>query len=84
MFYYIIYPVLGDGTSENPRRPDVPAGTSWVGADHGTTYLLASPTAIPGETALTEAQLAAECEARGLTLADVQTWNVNVEPPAGG
>ena len=58
--------------------PSVPAGVSWAGAyDPATkTYLIATPadlSGVPGVTAV--ADLAVECQKRGLAVGDVLRWS---------
>lgn len=78
---YFTTPGTGDGTTGNPFRPDVPAGTAYSGRPsdgHVPRWFLATPadlSAVPGCIEVTD--LAAEASARGLALADVQKWKVS-------
>lgn len=81
MIFYVV-PRIGDGSSENPYRPDLPEGTSFVGAWHGQNgYLVAVPAEIAGRTALSEAERQTECAARGIAAEDVLTWSVGAPDP---
>lgn len=78
-------PAIGTGTDDDPIRPDLPAGTSFVGHhDPKTnTYLLAVPDAAvvsakAGRTALsTTRQKSDALAARNLSEATVNIWRVN-------
>lgn len=64
-------------TIDGWTAPTLPAGTPWSGqpSADGTTYLIATTADLSGisdVTAVTD--LASECAARGLALADVLTW----------
>lgn len=77
-------PAIGTGTDADPIRPDLPAGTSFVGQhDPKTnTYLVAVPDAATvsaktGRTALTTARAKSdEIDARKLRASDVDTWRI--------
>lgn len=77
---YYTAPRIGSGTSDDPYRPDVPAGTSWVGNTDGSDYLIATPANL-SETAKRKRQLPrpaleAAAKARGLRYEDVSRWRV--------
>lgn len=76
---YYTTPTIGVGTYDDPIRPDVPDGTSWVGQDNPDgTYLIATPTRLPAKTGRRERPSLPEQEAarRGLALVDIERWFV--------
>lgn len=87
MQHYYIVPRVGTGTDDDPYRPDVPDGTSWVGLANGVnhSYLIAAADTIDGLTELTETNVREQCAARGLLVNDVlNVWRVSDDPPATG
>ena len=83
MRYYTL-PAIGTGTTADPVRPPVPAGTSWAGSRAADgSFLIATPAALAGIPGLvqllTDAELGAACAARGLDVAAVRSWRVG--PP---
>lgn len=77
-FYYIVAAVE---TEDGGLTADVPEGIAWVGQPHTDgTYLVKTLVEVAGTTALTEAELAAESDQRGLLLAEVrQVWAIGGE-----
>lgn len=79
MVYYTL-PRIGTGTDEDPFRPDVEPGTSWVGAPNGTDYLIATPSDLPAKTGRTKRlprqALENAAHARGIQYADLMRWRV--------
>ena len=77
-------PAIGTGTDADPIRPDLPAGTSFVGHHDSktNTYLVAVPdgatvSAKTGRTALsTTRQKSDALAARNLSEATVNIWRV--------
>ena len=77
-------PVIGTGTQDDPYRPDIPEGTSFVGhCDLGTgTYLIAiaknaTVSAKAGRTELSSKKQKSEAiNARGLRVEDIDTWKI--------
>ena len=82
---YLTVPALGSGTDDDPIRPDLPAGVSFVGQhDPKTdTYLVAVPDAAvvaakTGRTTLATRKAQTDAmAARKLSESDVQTWRVS-------
>ena len=78
-------PAIGTGTDDDPIRPDLPSGTSYVGQhDPKTnTYIVAVPdgatiSAKTGRTTLTTARQESDAlTARNLSEATVNIWRVN-------
>ena len=78
-------PALGTGTDDDPIRPDLPAGTSFVGHHDpkSGTYLVAVPDAAvvsakTGRTTLSTRKAQTDAmAARSLKESDVQTWRVS-------
>lgn len=73
-------PRIGSGTDADPYRPDLPAGTSWVGSTDGADYLIATDTNLP-DTASRKRRLPRQAlenaaKARGRTYEDVMRWRV--------
>jgi|GEM_PF-3951597 len=56
------------------RRPELPQPITWKGKPDGTTYLIASRETADTLTPLTQEQLTAECQSRGLDLEAVLNW----------
>lgn len=74
MRYYTL-PAIGTGTIDDPFRPDLPDGTSWVGTPHDGSYLIATRSPIPPQTGRRERpDPTAEAARRGLAIADVRRW----------
>lgn len=77
MYYYIVERV-GDGTRENPYRPNIPDGVDFVWSDTQCstcqTYLLASNENIDGLERISNLESA--CLSRNLVLSDVEKWFV--------
>lgn len=82
MNHYTV-PRIGTGTADDPFRPDLPAGTSWVGNTDGTDYLIATPADLSDTTKrkrrLPEPPLREAAEARGFRYEDVTTWRVHAK-----
>ena len=82
---YLTVPAIGTGTDDDPIRPDLPAGVSFVGQhDPKTnTYLVAVPdgstvAAKAGRTTLSARKAQTDAmAARALSERDVQTWRVS-------
>ena len=45
MFWYMVKRI-GTGTEDNPYRPDLPDGTSWLGQRKGANYIIVTSTEI--------------------------------------
>lgn len=78
MYYYTV-PVIGDGSEDNPFRPDLPEGTSFVGnIGSDGEYLVASPVDLADTTKrkkqLPRQALEATANAKGLKYDDVLMW----------
>jgi hypothetical protein len=75
--YYYVLPKIGDGTQDDPIRPDIPEGISFVNhpCDDGTC-LTATAVQIPNLTPMSLEGLEYECEMRGLSFDEVLTWFV--------
>ena len=81
---YLTVPAIGAGTDDDPIRPDLPAGTSFVGQHDAKTgtYLVAVPdgatvSAKAGRTTLSMRKAQTdEMAARELSEAAVNTWRV--------
>lgn len=77
-------PAIGTGTDDDPIRPDLPAGTSFVGQHDAktNTYLVAVPDAAivnakAGRTTLSTRKAQTDAmAARELSEADVNSWRV--------
>ena len=82
---YLTVPAIGTGADDDPIRPDLPAGVSFVGQhDPKTgTYLVAVPDAAvvaakTGRTTLSTRKAQTDAmAARSLRESDVQTWRVS-------
>lgn len=81
MYYYIV-PRIGTGTNDDPYRPDVDAGTSFVG-EVGTdgNYIIATLTPQSNKTGRTQIPpiqaLQDACNTRGINYSDVvNKWSV--------
>jgi hypothetical protein len=77
---YYTTPMIGDGTPENPFRPDLPEGTSFSGQVKDGEYLVVVPTVLAESTKrkkqLPRQALEATAKAKGLTYDDVMKWFV--------
>jgi hypothetical protein len=77
-------PALGAGTDDDPIRPDLPAGTSFVGqydAKSGTYLVAVTDAAVvaakTGRTTLSTRKAQADAmAARSLSEGDVGTWRI--------
>lgn len=82
MNHYTV-PRIGAGTDADPYRPDLPAGTSWVGNTNGADYLVATPADLSDtmkrKKLLPDPPLRQPAEARGFRFEDVATWRVYAE-----
>ncbi len=81
MLRYYTVPLIGTGTDEDPIRPDVPAGTSWVGnAISSRRYLIATPVDLPPQADRTKrekrTQLEETAKGAGWRHEDVESWQV--------
>jgi hypothetical protein len=80
MYYYTVNKI-GDGSHDNPFRPDLPEGTSFVGnMGSDGEYLVALPIEL-AETTKLKRQLPRQalenaCVLKGLFYDDVTTWLV--------
>jgi hypothetical protein len=80
MYYYTVN-TIGDGTEDNPFRPDLPEGTSFVGnVGSDGEYLVALPLEL-SETTKMKRQLPRQALEnvsllKGLFYDDVAKWNV--------
>ncbi len=82
---YLTVPAVGTGTDDDPIRPALPSGVSFVGQhDPKTgTYLVAVPdgatvSAKAGRTTLSTRKAQTDAmSARALSESDVQTWRVS-------
>lgn len=79
MYYYLVK-AIGDGTKDNPIRPNLPEGTSFVGVTAKGYYLVELNVDLP-DTAdikkqVTLQQIENAAVSRGYTLADVMSWFV--------
>lgn len=70
MLYYSVAKV-GTGTSDDPFRPDVPDGVSWVGGDCGDMFIIGTDVAISVLTPLTDSELQSHCANNGIVYDDV-------------
>lgn len=79
MYYYTVNRI-GDGTEDNPFRPDLPAGTSFVGQEQDGEYLVAIIKELPEQAGrkkqLPRQALEATAKEKGLKYDDVVTWFV--------
>lgn len=77
MLYYSVAKA-GSGTIDDPFRPNLPSGVSWVGQDCGDgTFLVAMDAAVSGLTPLTDSEVQNICTANGISFAEVTgKWNV--------
>jgi hypothetical protein len=81
MNYYTL-PKIGTGTNDDPYRPDIPDGTSFVGIiGSDGDYLIATPVELPTKAnrvkQLPFQALQNSCSAKGLPFDDVYNkWNV--------
>ncbi|MDI6872555.1 MAG: hypothetical protein QME79_14625 [Bacillota bacterium] len=73
MFWYKV-PAVGSGEMDDPRRPDLPEGISWVGNGDGKHYLVAIAEEVPGVTPLTPEEARTEAAALGLDPAMLDSW----------
>ena len=81
---YLTVPAIGTGADDDPIRPDLPAGVSFVGQHDPKTgaYLVAVPdgatvAAKTGRTALSTRKAQTDAmAARSLRESDVQTWRI--------
>jgi hypothetical protein len=79
MYYYVVK-AIGDGSDENPIRPNLPIGTSYVGISYKGYYLVGLNEDLP-DTAdrkkqVTMQQIENAAISRGYTLDDVNKWFV--------
>lgn len=87
MNHYTV-PRTGTGAAPGPNayRPDLPAGTSWVGNTDGSDYLVATdaefPDTVQRKRRLPVQALTAAANARGFRYEDVLFWSVT--PDGGG
>jgi hypothetical protein len=79
MFYYVVKGI-GTGADNDPIRPDVPDGITFVGITAKGYYLIASISDLPDSTNIkkqvTTAQIETNAISRGYTLAQVMSWFV--------
>lgn len=79
MFYYIVK-AIGDGSRDNPIRPNLPQGTSFVGIAYKGYYLVGINVDLPDSADIkkqvTLQQIESAAVSRGYTLNDVQSWFV--------
>jgi hypothetical protein len=79
MFYYLVK-TIGDGSDENPIRPDLPIGISFVGITYKGFYLVGLNVDLPDTATIkkqvTMQQIENAALSRGYTLADVMSWFV--------
>jgi hypothetical protein len=77
MPFYLV-PASGTGTRDDPFRPDLPAGTPFVGQRVGAEYLVLTPAPIAGLSELPHgANLEAAAARRGLTYSDLlDIWQI--------
>lgn len=82
MNFYLVRRV-GTGTTEDPHRPDLPDGTSWVGVEHQNVYLVGVegelPAPGPGSTRegpfpRTHERIKQAVTLRGRTLDELDVW----------
>lgn len=78
MVYYNVAKI-GTGTSDDPFRPDVPDGVSWVGCDcEDGSFLIGTEAAIYGLTPMTDSELQNHCHMNGLSYSDIiNKWFVS-------
>jgi hypothetical protein len=79
MYYYVVK-AIGDGTRDNPIRPNLPDGTSFVGITAKGFYLVGLnedlPDTIDRKKQVTMQQIESAATSRGATLNDVIPWFV--------
>jgi hypothetical protein len=74
--YYIVSKI-GTGTSEDPIRPDIPEGYSFVGTDCSDgDYLIFTSTELPGKLSIPPQELETICNQKGINYEDVLKWKV--------
>lgn len=84
MQYYTV-PLIGTGTDEDPYRPDVPEGVSWVGQTDGKDFFIITTKELPDAPGRVK-QLPWQAvenatKARGLKFNDVKNkWWVKEQP----
>lgn len=77
MFYYSVTRI-GTGAEGDPKRPDIPEGTNYVGWSSNLVYLIATPSPLPEPfIPLTEAELQDLCDHLLLDIEQVKTWYVD-------
>lgn len=75
--YYVVPAVEAE---EGGLTAALPAEVAWVGQPRDGTYLVKTLVQIDGGQPLDEAALVAECQARGLSLAEVRhVWAIGGE-----
>lgn len=82
MMNYYTLPKIGKGTSEDPYRPDVPEGTSFVGnVGADAEYLIATPLELTAKTGRTKQPprqaLENACKAKSIKYDDAVKWSVS-------
>lgn len=84
MNFYLVRRI-GTGTGADPYRPDVPAGTSFVGVEHQGVYLLGVEGELPPAPAGSTRQgpfprlddrIQRAATARGRTIDELNVWRV--------
>jgi hypothetical protein len=79
MFYYTAK-TIGNGTHDDPFRPDLPSDTTFVGIEKDGEYLLIVKKELPEQAGrkkqLPRQALEATAKAKGLTYDDVMKWFV--------
>lgn len=77
--YYTV-PFIGTGTEDDPIRPDLPVGTPFAGSFNGSDFLIATTANLSGFGKAVQHMplqaLQTVCNARGLDINAVLTWNV--------
>lgn len=68
---------VGLGTDAAPFKPNVPAGTAWVGTSDAAGYLVATEVALPAPAVeLDDTALRTTCSLRGFSYPDVISWRL--------
>lgn len=71
MYYYVL-PKIGTGTNDDPYRPDVPVGISFVGNEiRDGVFLVGTPVKLTGKSVITQAQIENYCYNNRIKTSDV-------------
>lgn len=82
MNFYVVART-GTGTAEDPYRPDLPAGTSFVGIERQGVYLIGTEawlsqggSVLAGPLSRLHDRIKQEVEKRGRTIDELNVWRV--------